>query len=143
MRFMIIRRADEQTEAGVFPENSAELFAQMGSYMDDMAKAGILLDGQGLHPSSEGVRIRYGAGEPEVVDGPFAEAKELVAGFHLIDVSSREEAIEWVKRWPAAIDNNPTVEIRQVFEADDFGDALTPELRAQGEEMREKIEGRS
>ena len=143
MRFMIIRRADEQTEAGVFPENSQELFDTMGSYMDDMVKAGVLLDGQGLHPSSKGVRVQFRGGEPTVIDGPFAEAKELIAGFHLMDVSSKEEAIEWVKRWPAEIDNNPVIEVRQVFEADDFGEAYTPELRAKNEELRATVEGRS
>jgi len=142
MRFMIIRRADEQTEAGVLPE-TPEIFEAMGSYMDDMAKAGVLLDGQGLHPSSKGVRVQFRGGEPTVIDGPFAEAKELIAGFHLMDVSSKDEAIEWVKRWPAEIDNNPVIEVRQVFEADDFGEAYTPKLRARDEELRSTVEGRS
>jgi hypothetical protein len=120
MRFMVIRRADEMTEAGVFPDNATEIFEAMGNYMEDMAKAGVLLAGDGLKPSSEGARIQFRGGVPTVVDGPYAEAKELIAGYNLIDVSSKEEAIEWVKRWPAVVDNNPVIEIRQVFEDADF-----------------------
>jgi hypothetical protein len=134
MRFMIIRHADEQTEAGAMP--SQELMEQMGSYMMEMVNAGGMLAGDGLQPSSKGARVRFAGGETTVVDGPFAETKELVAGYNVIDVGSREEAIAWVERWPAAVDNNPTIEIRRIFEADDFGEALTPELREAEERLR-------
>jgi hypothetical protein len=134
MRFMIIRKADEQTEAGVMP--SEELLTVMGSYMQEMVDAGVMLAGDGLQPSAKGARVSFADGTPTVTDGPFAEAKELVAGFCIIEVESREAAIEWVKRWPAELDNNPEIEIRQVFEDDDFGEAFTPELREAEERMR-------
>ena len=138
MRFMIIRKADEQTEAGVMPGEA--LLTAMGSYMGDLAKAGVLLAGEGLQPSSKGSRIRFSAGKPVVTDGPFAEAKELIAGFTLIEVSSREEALEWVKRWPAEDgDGAVELELRQVFEADDFGPEFTPELREAEERIRAEV----
>jgi hypothetical protein len=135
MRFMIIRRADEETEAGRLP-TEAEL-AAMGKYNEEMVKAGVMLEGEGLHPSSKGAKVVFQNGKPSVIDGPFAETKELIAGFSMIQVKSREEAIEWVKRWPA-IDGggNAQIELRQVFEAEDFGDAFTPELREQEEQIR-------
>ena len=141
MRFMIIRKADENTEAGVMP--STELFEAMGNYMEEMVKAGVLLAGDGLHPSAKGVRVAFSGGTPNVIDGPFAETKELIAGFTLIDVKSLDEAIEWVKRWPAALDGDPEIEIRQVLEAEDFGAEFTPEQREKEERMRAEIEDRS
>jgi hypothetical protein len=133
---MIIRRADKNTEAGVMP--SEELLDAMLRYHDEMAQAGILLAGEGLHPSAKGARVTFKGGEPTVTDGPFAEAKELIAGFSMIEVGSKEEAIEWVKKWPK-LDGDVGLEIRQVFEADDFGDEFTPELRAMEERQRAAI----
>ena len=140
MRFMILRKADHDTEAGVMP--SEELLAAMGKYMEEMVNAGILLAGEGLQASSRGARVKFGGGRPTVIDGPFTETKELVAGFCLIQVGSRDEAIEWVKRWPA-LDGHGEVEleIRQVFEADDFGPEFTPELREAEERMRAQVAG--
>lgn len=120
MRFIIIRRADKQTEAGVMP--SEQLLAAMGKYNEEMVKAGVMLEGMGLQPSSKGARVRLTNGKPTVIDGPFAEAKELIAGFSIIQAKSKEEAIEWVKRWPALDgDGNVEIEIRQVYEFEDFG----------------------
>jgi hypothetical protein len=133
MRFMIIRKADKNTEAGVLP--SQELLAAMMEYNEELVKAGVMLQGEGLQPSSKGVRVKLTAGKPTVVDGPFTEAKELIAGFTMIQVRSKEEAIEWVKRWPVE-DGDVELEIRQVFEAEDFGEEFTPELRAQEERLR-------
>jgi hypothetical protein len=138
MRFMIIRRADQQTEAGVMP--SEETLALMGNYMQDMVNAGVLLGGEGLKPTSQGAIVKFTNGKPKVIDGPFAETKELIAGYALIQVKSREEALEWVKRWPAVdIDANVELELREIFEADDFGKEFTPELREQEERMRAQI----
>jgi hypothetical protein len=131
MRFMVLVKASEQSEAGELP--SQELLEEMGKYNEELAKAGVMLAGEGLHPSSKGARVRFSGRERTVVDGPFAETKELIAGFWLIETKSLEEAIEWVKRAPFEEDE---VEIRQVFEADDFGDAMTPELREQEERLR-------
>lgn len=133
MRFMVIRRADKRTEAGVMP--TTELIDAMMKYHKEMADAGILVEGMGLHPSVRGARVKIAGGsKPVVVDGPFAETKELIAGFSLIDVKSKEEAIEWVKRWP--VEDGPVdLEIRQVFEAEDFGPALTPDLREQADRL--------
>jgi len=136
MRFMILLKADEDTEAGVMP--SEELLAEMGQYNEEMVKAGVLLAGEGLQPSSKGARVRFSGADRTVVDGPFTEAKELIAGYWLIQVKSREEAIEWVKRCPNPLDGEAEIEIRQVFEAADFGDELTPELRDQEERIREQ-----
>jgi hypothetical protein len=132
MRFMLIVKANPDSEAGVMP-SEAEL-TEMGKYNEELVKAGVLLAGEGLHPSSKGARVRFDDGKRAVIDGPFGETKELVAGFWLIQVKSLEEAIEWVKRVPFA--KGEEIEIRQVFEADDFGDALTPELREQEERLR-------
>ena len=133
MRFMIIRKADRDTEAGVMP--SEQLLADMMKYNEEMVKAGVMLAGEGLHPSAKGARVKFSNGKPTVVDGPFAETKELIAGFTMIQVSSKQEAIDWVKRWPVE-DGDVELEIRQVFEAEDFGPALTPELREKEERMR-------
>jgi hypothetical protein len=126
VKFMIIRKADKNTEAGVMP--STELLTAMVKYNEEMAKAGVLLDGVGLHPSSRGARVITSGGKRTVIDGPFTEAKELIAGFSMIQARSKEEAIEWVKRWPLE-DGDAVLEIRQVFEAEDFGKEFTPELR--------------
>ena len=128
MRFAIIRKADAATEAGALP--TEPLVRDMMNYHESLVKAGVLLGGEGLRPSSLGVRVRFGAGAPTVIDGPFAETKELIAGLTLIDVRSRAEAIEWARRWPVIDgDGNVELEIRQVMTPDDFGDALTPALR--------------
>jgi hypothetical protein len=119
MRFMIIRKADAETEAGALP--SRELLEAMGRYNEELVKAGVMLAGEGLHPTAEGVRVGFADGTPSITDGPFSETKELIAGFTLIDVKSREEAIEWVKRWPAEDgDGRVQLELRQVLEPEDF-----------------------
>lgn len=133
MRFMLIRKADKQTEAGVLPKQ--ELFVAMGNYMEEMAKAGILLAGEGLQPSSTGARVKLSKGKASVTDGPFAETKELIAGYSMIQVKSKAEAIEWVKRWPP-LDGDVEIEIREVYEAEDFGDSFTPEEREREERLR-------
>jgi hypothetical protein len=141
MRVMIIRKADKNTEAGVMP--SEGLLADMTRYNQEMVDAGVMVAGEGLHPSSKGARVKFSGGKPTVIDGPFAEAKELIAGFSMIQVKSKEEAIEWVKRWPALDgDGNVEIEIRQVFDADDFGAEFTPELREAEERMRQQVEQR-
>jgi hypothetical protein len=128
---MILVKASKDSEAGILPEE--KVFAEMGKFNEEMVKAGVMLAGEGLHPTSKGTRIQYSGRSRTVVDGPFTETKELVAGFWLIQVKSREEAIEWAKRAPF---QEGEVEIRQVFETADFGDALTPELREQEERLR-------
>jgi hypothetical protein len=138
MRFMLLVKATPESEAGVLP--SEEMLTEMGKFNEDLVNAGVLLAGEGLHPSSKGARVRFSGPDRTVVDGPFAETKELIAGFWLIDVKSREEAIEWVKRCPNPMDGESEIEIRQVFEASDFGDALTPELRANEERLRAQSE---
>jgi hypothetical protein len=134
MRFMILVKADKDTEAGVLP--STELLAAMGKFNEELVKAGIMLAGEGLQASSKGSRVTFSGSKRTVVDGPFAETKELVAGFWLWQVRSKEEAIEWVKRAP--MPEGSVIEIRQVFEAEDFGAEFTPELRAQEERIREQ-----
>ena len=135
MRFMILIKADKNSEAGVMP--SEQLLADMGKFNEQLVNAGIMLAGEGLHPSSKGARVRFSGNKRTVIDGPFAETKELIAGFWLWQVKSKEEAIEWVKRIPNPMPGTETeVEIRQVFEADDFGAELTPELRALEERLR-------
>jgi len=132
MRFMIIRKADRETEAGVMP--SDDLILAMTRYNEALIKAGVMLDGQGLKPSSAGARMRFRAGKASVVDGPFSETKELIAGFTMIDVTSRDEAIEWMKRWPVEDGHGEVeLELRPVYEIEDFGDsAALDELRARG-----------
>ncbi|MBN8231189.1 YciI family protein [Corallococcus macrosporus] len=137
MRFMIIRRADKDTEAGVLPDE--KLLAAMGAYNEEMVKAGVMVQGEGLHPTSKGALVKFHQGKPTVIDGPFAESKELIAGFTLIRVKSREEALEWLKRWPSLdAGGNVELELRQVYEDDDFGAEFTPELRAQEARIREQ-----
>jgi hypothetical protein len=138
MRFMIMIKADRDTEAGVLP--SEELLAEMGKYNEELAKAGVLLAGEGLQPSSKGARVRFSGGKRTVIDGPFTEAKELIAGFWMIQVKSKEEAIEWVKRCPNPTAGEAEIEIRQVFEAEDFGSEFTPELREQEARLRAQSE---
>jgi hypothetical protein len=132
MRFMVIVKASKESEAGVMP--STELLAAMGKFNEEMVKAGVMLAGEGLHPSSNGVRIKYSGPERTVTQGPFTETHDLVAGFWLIQVSSRDEAVAWMKRAP--FDGGSEIEIRQVFSPEDFGDALTPELRQQEAQLR-------
>jgi hypothetical protein len=140
MRFMIIRKADQDTEAYVMP--TERLLTEMGKYMEEMANAGLLRAGEGLHPTSKGSRVKFSSGKPSVIDGPFAETKELIAGYSMIQVNSKQEAIEWAKRWPAIDgDGDIELEIRQVFEAEDFGAEFTPELREQEERLRAQVAG--
>lgn len=134
MRFMVIVKADKNSEAGVLPDE--KLLADMGKYNEALAKAGVLLAAEGLHASSKGARVRFSGMKRTVIDGPFAETKELIAGFWLWQVKSKEEAIEWLKRAPF---DETEVEIRQVFEAEDFGPALTPEVREQEERIRAQL----
>jgi hypothetical protein len=131
MRVMVIVKADAETEAGVLP--SEEMLTAMTEFNEELVKAGVMLAGEGLHPSSRGKRVRFDGDKKTVIDGPFAETKELIAGFWLWEVRSMEEAVEWLKRAPF---DQTEVEIRPVFEADDFGEALTPELREREERMR-------
>ena len=138
MRFMILVKASKESEAGVMP--SQQLLTEMGKFNEELVKAGVMLAGEGLHPSSKGARVRFSGGKRTVIDGPFAETKELIAGFWLWQVKSKEEAIEWVKRCPNPHNEETEVEIRQVFEAEDFGAELTPELREQEERLRAQSE---
>lgn len=137
MRFMVMVRADKNTEAGVLP--SEELLTKMGKYNEELVKAGVLLAADGLQPSSKGARVKFSGEKRTVIDGPFTEAKELIAGFWMFQVKSLEEAIEWVKRCPNPLEGESEIEIRQVFEASDFGSEFTPELREAEERMREQI----
>jgi hypothetical protein len=136
MRFMVLVKSDKNTEAGVLPDE--KILTAMGKYNEELMKAGVLLAGEGLHPSSKGARVKFSGEKRTVTDGPFTEAKELIAGFWLWQVKSKEEAIEWLKRAP--FDGGTEVEIRQVFEASDFGAEFTPELREAEERMRAHIE---
>jgi hypothetical protein len=136
MRFMVLVKADRNSEAGVMP--SEELLTQMGRFNEELAQAGVLLAGEGLHPSSKGARVRFSGRERTVVDGPFAETRELIAGFWIWRCNSLQEAIDWARRCPNPMQGESELEIRQVFEADDFGEAMTPELREQEERLRAK-----
>jgi hypothetical protein len=138
MRFMILVKADKDSEAGVMP--STEILAKMGKFNEELVKAGVMLAGEGLAPSSKGARVKFEGTKRTVTDGPFAETKELVAGFWLWQCKSKDEAIEWLKRAP--FDGGTEVEIRQVFEAEDFGEEFTPELRKQEERIREQVAAR-
>ena len=140
MRFMVMIKANADSEAGVMP--SQQLLVEMGKYNEELVRAGVMLAGEGLHPSSKGSRVRFSGSKRTVVDGPFPETKELVAGFWLIQVKSKEEAIEWVKRCPNPTGAESEIEIRQVFEAEDFGAELTPELREQEERLRAEVASR-
>lgn len=139
MRFMVIVRATAESETGVMP--SEELLTQMGNYNEELVKAGVMVGGEGLHPSSNGARVRFSGRQRNVVDGPFAETKELIAGYWLFETGSLAEAIEWVKRAPNLFEgkDNGEVEIRQVYETEDFGPELTPELRAQEDRLRAQL----
>ncbi len=137
MRFIVFVKADKDTEAGVMP--SEQMLADMGKYNEELVKAGVMLAGEGLHPSSKGARVRFSGAQRTVIDGPFAETKELVAGFWLWQCRSMQEAIEWAKRCPNPTGTESMLEIRPIFEADDFGAEFTPELRAQEDELRKKI----
>lgn len=138
MRFMVIVKADKKTEAGVLPDE--KMLTEMTRYNEELAKAGLLVAGEGLQPSSKGARVRFDGKERTVIDGPFAETKELVAGFWLWEAKSLDEAVEWLKRAP--FDGGAEVEIRQVFEADDFGAEFTPELREAEERLRMRIDAK-
>jgi hypothetical protein len=137
MRFMVIVKATKDSEAGVMPEE--KLLAEMGKFNEELVKAGVMLAGEGLQPSSKGARVRFSGTKRTVIDGPFAETKELIAGFWLWQVASKQEAIEWVKRCPNPMPGESEIEIRQVFEAEDFGAEFTPELRAQEERLRAQL----
>ena len=140
MKFMIIIKADKNTEAGVMP--SEKVLTEMGNFNEELVNAGIMLAGEGLHPSSKGARVRFSGGKQTVVDGPFAETKELIAGFWMWEVKSKEEAIEWVKRIPNPDGTDFEVEIRQVFATEDFGPELTPEAREQEERLRARLDSK-
>ena len=137
MRFMVIVKATKESEAGVMP--SEQMLAEMGKYNEELANAGVMLAGEGLHPSSRGKRVRFNGRQRTVIDGPFSETKELIAGFWLIQARSMDEAVEWVTRCPNPFEGESEIEIRQVFEADDFGQEFTPELREQEERLRAKL----
>ncbi len=138
MRFMVIVKGDAETEAGALPNE--EMLTAMGKYNEELAKAGVMLAGEGLHPSSKGARVKFSGDKRTVIDGPFTEAKELVAGFWIMEVKSKDEVIEWVKRCPNPTQGESEIEIRQVFEADDFGAEYTPEVREQEDRIRATIE---
>lgn len=137
MRVMVIVKASEASEAGVMP--GTELLTEMGNYNEELVRAGVMLAGEGLHPSNKGARVIFGQGQPRVLDGPFAETKELIAGFWIWQVQSLEEAIEWVKRMPQADGLEQDIEIRPIFEIADFGAEMTPELQAQEERLRAEV----
>jgi hypothetical protein len=134
MKFMVLVKATKDSESGVLPDE--KLLTEMGKYNEELVKAGIMLAGEGLHPSSKGARVKFSGTKRTVMDGPFTETKELVAGFWLWQVKSKEEAIEWVKRCPNPMPGESEIEIRQIFEPEDFGDAFTPELREQEARLR-------
>ena len=141
MRFMIIVKATKDSEAGVMP--SEQLLADMGKFNEELVKAGVMLAGEGLQPSAKGARVKFSGDKRTVIDGPFAETKELIAGFWIWQVKSKEEAIEWVKRCPNPHPGESEIEIRQVFEAEDFGAEFTPELREQEERLRAQLDERA
>ena len=135
MRFMVIVKADKNSEAGVMPDR--KILTEMGKYNEELVKAGVMLAAEGLHPSSKGARVKFEDGKRTVTDGPFTESKELIAGFWLWQVKSKQEAIEWLKKAPFG--GGTEIEIRQVFEAEDFGDVLTPEMKAREERLRAQV----
>nr|WP_285606010.1 YciI family protein [Geothrix edaphica] len=141
MRVMVMIKATQHTEAGVLPDE--KLLADMGRYNDELVKAGVMLAGEGLHPSSKGVRVSFSGATRTVIDGPFTETKELIAGFWLWQVRSMDEAVEWIKRCPNPTGETAEIELRQVFEAEDFGPQFTPELREQEERLRAQIAGKA
>ncbi len=140
MRVMVIVKADKDSENGVMPD--VQLLTEMGAYNEELVKAGIMLDGDGLHPSSKGARVQFSGKDRTVVDGPFAETKELIAGYWIWQVASMDEAIAWAKRCPNPMLGDSELEIRPIFEAADFGEAFTPELQAQEERLRAEMAGR-
>jgi hypothetical protein len=140
MRVMVIVKASKDSEAGVMPDT--ELLAAMGAFNEELVKAGVMLAGEGLHPSAKGVRVQYSGSARSVIDGPFAETKELIAGFWLWQVRSMDEAIEWARRCPNPHAEDCEIEIRPVFEADDFGEAFTPELREQEDRLRGELDAK-
>ena len=137
MRFMVLVKATPESEAGVLP--SAEMFAAMGKFNEELVNAGVMQAGEGLHPSSKGARVRFSGKDRKVIDGPFAQTNELVAGFWIWKCASLQEAIDWVKRCPNPMPGDSEIEIRRIYEAEDFGEALTPELREQEERLRAKV----
>ncbi|HEY8605939.1 MAG TPA: YciI family protein [Noviherbaspirillum sp.] len=141
MRFVILIKADQHSEAGEMP--SEGMLAEMGRFNEELAKAGVLLAGEGLHPSAKGARVRFSGKNRTVTDGPFAETKELIAGFWIWKCASLQEAIDWVKRCPNPMLGESEIEIRQVFDAEDFGDAMTPELREQEDRLRQQLADQS
>ena len=141
MRVMVMVKANEDSEAGALP--STELLSEMGKYNEELVKAGIMLDGEGLHPSSKGVRIQFSGDQRNVVDGPFTETKELIAGYWVWQVRDMDEAIEWAKRCPNPTGAESALELRPVFELDDFGDNVTPEVRERDERLRSQLEEQS
>lgn len=138
MRFMVMVKATPDSEAGVMPKE--EMFAEMGRFNEELVKADVMLAGEGLHPSSKGARVRFSGKDRKVIDGPFAETKELVAGYWIWRCASLQEAIDWVKRCPNPMPGDSDIEIRQIYETEDFGDALSPELKAQEERLRAAVE---
>ena len=138
MRFMVIVKASKESEAGVLPDR--KILTEMGKYNEELSKAGVMLAGEGLHPTSKGKRVRFSGTQRTVIDGPFAETKELIAGFWLWSAKSMDEAVEWLKKAP--FDGGTEVEIRQVFEAEDFGDAMTPEMRQREQALRAQAAAR-
>ncbi|MDB5942825.1 MAG: dehydrogenase [Ramlibacter sp.] len=141
MRFMVMVKADAGSEAGVMP--SEQLLADMGRFNEELVKAGVMQAGEGLQPSSKGARVRFSGKDRTVIDGPFAETKELIAGFWIWKCGSLQEAIDWVRRCPNPMPGDSEIEIRQIFEAEDFGEAFTPELREQEERLRAQVAGKS
>ncbi len=137
MRVMVIIKASRDSEAGAMP--SEQLLAEMGNFNEELVKSGVMLAGEGLHPSAKGVRVRFSGSQRTVTDGPFAEAKELIAGFWIWKVASMQEAIEWARRCPNPMEGESEIEIRPIFEAEDFGEAFTPELREQEERLRTQL----
>ena len=140
MKFMILVKATDASERGIMP--TEQQFAEMGKFNEDLMSAGILVSGDGLHPSSKGIRVRFSGNNRTVQEGPFPETNELVAGFWIWEVKSREEAIEWVKRCPNPMPGDSEIEIRKIYEAEDFGPELTPELREREEELRKRLEAK-
>ena len=140
MRFMILIKADANSEAGIMP--SEQLLADMGRFNEELVNAGVMLAGEGLHPSAKGARVRFSGASRSVVDGPFADTKELVAGFWIWRCASLQEAIDWVRRCPNPMPGESEIEIRPIFEADDFGESFTPELREQEARLREQLDGK-
>jgi hypothetical protein len=136
MRFMVMVKGNKDTEAGVMP--STELLAAMGKYNEELVKAGVMLAGEGLHPTSKGAKVRFSGTKRTVVDGPFTEAKEIIAGFWILQTKTKEEVIEWVKRCPNPTGEDSEIEIRQIFEAEDFGAEFTPELREQEQRVAQQ-----